>query len=282
MSKLNGFKFLILIWCVCLLTKSVYLSTIPTSVRNSYQNDEDSTNKLKNILLRKLDFEEEPTKLGDTNLPNYLLELFETNSLFQNNRIFLLNNSNTIRSHPIVDSNEQFSQSISKSISAFIIKFNLTNFPAPDKEILNAGEFRLFLNNTVNLCTSTRQRISINQIIDQQLVDRNQNVNQFIDEKDEDNLIFRQIDTMIVEQDSESRWLQFDVLPAVESWLQRSSANLGLLIRSSCVQADNLNLEDKQFINNLVFQPKDQKENLNPVLLTYRYDNALFDLCRYI
>lgn len=267
--RLNNLKFIILIWCICLLTKSVYLSSI-----KNYQNDEDTTNKLKNILLRKLDLEEEPTNLGDTNVPNYLLDLFETNSLFQNNRILLINNSNTIRSHPML--NYEISQKSTKgqTASAFLIKFNMT---LPNKEILNASELRLFLNNTISLCASHKQRVTINQII-QQLVKSNQTdrstnqqfINQFINDEDENQIIYRLIDTLVVEQD-ESKWLQFDVQPAVESWIKQISTNFGLLIKSQCVNQNDSNLNEDQFIDNLVFQStNDQIDSLKPVLLTYR------------
>ena len=268
-TKLNSFKLLILIWCVCLLTKTVYLSSI-----KNYQNDEETTNKLKNILLRKLDLDEEPTNnLGDTNVPNYLLDLLETNSLFQNNRILLTNNSNTIRSHPFWNSAiGQFALPQQNKIG-FLIKFNLT---LPRKEALNAGEFRLYLNNSINLCASNRQRISINQIINQQLVHHHnsskneQIINQYTTIDDEDKLIYRLIDTLVVEQD-ESKWLQFDALPAVETWMHRRSTNRGLLIKSHCVDPNDLNLNENQFIDNLIFESSnDQIDNLKPVLLTYR------------
>lgn len=269
---MNGFKLLVLIWCVCLLTKPVCLSSI-----KNYQNDEDTASKLKNILLRKLDLEDEPTNLGDTNVPNYLLDLFETNSLFENNRILLLNNSNTIRSHPMY---EPYGQLRTQNRSGFLIKFNLT---LPKKELLNAGEFRLYMNNSVQRCASNRQRITINQIIQQlvsrparytdgsrNFIDYDRLINRYTSVNDEENLIYRQIDSLVAEQD-ESKWLQFDVLPATESWVLKSSTNFGLLIKSHCVNPNDLNLIEEQYIDNLVFQSSsDQSDSLKPVLLTYR------------
>lgn len=272
MSKIrrNGFKLLILIWCACLLTKS----TRSSSIKN-YPNDEETASKLKSILLRKLDLDEEPMNLGDTNVPNYLLDLFESNSL-ESNRILSVNNSNTIRSHPLFEpyGPPPINQS---NRSGFLIKFNVS---LPAKELLNGAEFRLYLNNTVPLCASTRQRVEINQVIQQLVDDRNfangtsfgdvrPIINQFTSTENEENLIYRLIDTQVAEQD-ESKWLQFDVLPAVESWLQSRTSNFGLLIRSHCVDAIDQN-EPGQFVDNLVFQEApDQVESLKPMLLTYR------------
>ena len=272
--RLNGFKLLILIWCVCLLTKSVRLSSIGAD----YQNDEETASKLKSILLRKLDLDEEPTNLGDTNVPNYLLDLFESNSL-ESNRVLSVNNSNTIRSHPLFDAQSAFQQP--KNKTGFLIKFNLS---LPAKELLNGGEFRLFANNTVSLCASNRQRVEIHQVI-QQLVDKRGNamrfddfrivpqlVNQYTTIEEENALIYRLIDTQVAEQD-ESKWLQFDVLPAVESWLESASNNFGLLIKCECVDQNELSLSDQsQFLDNLVFHESDHQtaDSLKPVLLTYR------------
>lgn len=269
--RLNGFKLLILIWCVCLLTKSVRLSSIA-----NYQNDEETASKLKSILLRKLDLDEEPTNLGDTNVPAHLLDLMESNSL-ESNRILSVNNSNTIRSHPLFDAQTTFQP---KNRTGFLIKFNLS---LPAKELLNGGEFRLFANNTVSLCPSNRQRLEIHQII-QQLVDESNNgtnygdfrtpqfINQYTTIEEENTLIYRLIDTQVAEQD-ESKWLQFDVLPAVESWLENNLNNFGLLIKCECVDQNELSLSDRtQFVDNLVFQESaDQTgDSLKPVLLTYR------------
>lgn len=265
---MNSFKWLILICCVCLLTKSVHSSSI-----TNYQNDEETASKLKSILLRKLDLDEEPTNLGDTNVPNYLLDLFESNSL-ESNRILSVNNSNTIRSHPLVDN--QDGQSIVKPANktGFLIKFNLS---LPPKEMLNGGEFRLFLNNTVALCASNRQRVEIHQVMQQvddfatNFSDLHRPINQYTTIEDENVLIYRLIDTLVAEQD-ESKWLQFDVLPAVESWLQSGSNNFGLLIKCECMDQNDLSLSyGAQFVDNLVFyETVDQTDSLKPVLLTYR------------
>lgn len=240
---------------------------------------------LKNFLLKKLDIKEESSTLGDTSVPSYLLEIFETNNV-TSNRILLTNNSNTLRNQQLYEPNKFYK--IRQNKCGFWINFNLN---LPKKEFLNGAELRLFIDNTKRNCYPNKQRIIINEII-QNSTNLNHFKNQFISLKEEDKLIFRQIDTLTIGQ-NQIKWLYFDILPAVERWYTNSKDNKGLLIKSFCF--DNKNSYENKFVDNIVLHPKNlnlfkkkiketnykeslwkkqtkstQWKNLKPILLTYR------------
>ena len=272
-SKFN-FKLLALLFCLLSLIKSSSLTLINQNeqqIENQF-NQTEARDLLESFLLKKMGFNETPINLGDTKVPEFLLDIFETNSLSKNSRLVLVNNSNCIRSHPIVEQRKKHKSNRNKS--GFLIKFNLT---LPSKEALNAGEFRLYLNRT-NRCSTKKQRIIINQILQRS---PSKKENHFTTILAENNLVFRQIDTLIVYFDM-PKWVQFDAYPAIESWIKNGSTNHGLLIKSFCVDRNEFTLNENKFIDNFIIHPSfsndnndldfklEEWRNFKPILLTYR------------
>lgn len=250
---------------------------------NDQINQTEAKNLLKEYLLKKLDLSQPTNHLADTKVPGFLLDIFETKSFESNsfvaqkkNRVLLINNSNTIRSHPIVEQRRR--QKSKRNKSGYLIKYNMTLSP---RETLNAGEFRLFLNRT-NECPTKKQRITINQILQRpssSTSSKRQHNNHYTTPLEETNLVYRQIDTLIALYDK-PKWLQFDVLPAVESWLKNSSSNFGLLVKSYCVDRNEISLNENRFVDNFIIQAPnpdviddfvlEEWENFKPILLSYR------------
>lgn len=283
MIKLN--KLIALLCCVLALVRAGHLSSadlnfqtdqkqteLNESDQNQTDNQIDAKELLKSFLLKKLDLDAIPTNLTDTKVPKFLLDIFETNTLFKKNRIYLPHDSNTVRSHPLIGENRAQKAKLNKS--GFLLKFNLS---LPSREKLNAGELRLYLNRS-NRCPSRKQRIFINQII--QISNGQRAENDYTTVHEENGLVYRQIDTLVIKYDrhmDKPNWIQFDVLPAVETWSKNSSLNYGLLVKSFCVTRDEFTLNEDKFVDNFVIQPavnedsKDEMyENFKPVLLTYR------------
>lgn len=244
-------------------------------------NQTEAKNLLKDYLLRKLDLSQ-PANLADTKVPGFLLDIFEMKSFESNsfkvhkkNRVLLINNSNTIRSHPIVEQRRR--QKSKRNKSGYLIKYNMT---LSARETLNAGEFRLFLNRS-NGCSTKKQRITINQILQRpsSTSSKRPHNNHYTTVLEEANLIYREIDTLIAFYDK-PKWLQFDVLPAVESWLKNSSSNFGLLIKSFCVDRNEIALNEHKFVDNFIIQAPnpdviddfmlEEWDNFKPILLSYR------------
>lgn len=243
----------------------------------------DAKDLLKNFLLKKLDISSLPTDVKNTKVPKFLLDIFETSSVLRTNQIYLPHDSNAIRSHPLLIDENTNSKSKQKR-SGFLMKFNVV---LPEKEMLNAGELRLFLNRNNN-CSSRKQRITINQILQQKNLDENRK-SAFTTIQEENDLVYREIDMMIIKYERHNEkptWLQFDILPSIETWIKNSSLNYGLLIKSFCVDREEFNLNADKFVDNFVIQPsnglidfdlnkstmaKDEiYENYKPILLTYR------------
>lgn len=236
-------------------------------------NQTETEDLLKRYLLKKLDLNSIPTvtNINDTDVPGFLLNIFENNTLINKNRVLFPNNSNTIRSHSILKQGKRTKSRRNKS--GFLVKFEF-NFTLPDRETLNAGEFRLYLNRT-NRCSTKKQRITINQIL-QRPLNRKQQDNHYTTVIEESNLVYRQIDTLIVYYEK-SKWIQFDILPAVESW-KNSSTNYGLLIKSFCVDRNEITLNENKFVDNFIINEPDVEDSFRieewkkskPILLTYR------------
>lgn len=277
------FKSIVLLCFVQILIKPGHFMSTENNQDQNFP-DEQTSNEtdeakelVKSFLLKKLDLSYKPIELvKDTKVPTILLDIFEktTSSFNKKNRFFLPNNSNTIRNHPIVKQGSSKRKSKSKSNkTGFILRFNVT---LSSKEVLNAGELRLYLDRD-NQCSSKKQRITINQIV-HLLSNSKKRENHYTTIQEENNLIYRQIDTLVINYDKPF-WIQFDVLPAVESWSKNSSSNYGLLIKSFCVDKNEFNLNENKFVDNFVVQPNSEVMDnfqtsewnyFGPSLLTYR------------
>jgi hypothetical protein len=199
-------------------------------------------------------------------------------------RIPMLGWANTIRSHPLARSIVQPSPS-----SQVLLQFNVS---LPSDERLVAAELRLFVNgcnsstsssssspssstSTSSACapsptTDRWYRISVDDVIPfggRPLTD-----NEFGQ---------RQIDVQTVHLQPD-HWLQFDVLPAVQRWLQSkpgsppsivsSSSTNALLVRSQLIESSVSNLAPSP---SLLLSPDVKTDDsfweiYKPILLTYR------------
>ncbi|RWS09451.1 bone morphogenetic protein 2/4-like protein [Dinothrombium tinctorium] len=185
-------------------------------------------------------------------------------------RIALLGTANIVKTHDL-----EVTHTVLGS-NRVILKFNLS---IPSGELLRGAELRLFLNSLSDDGETAKKRSDRSNTRRINVFDILRDANSsFSSSLSEENLFLRSIDTHIVHS-HENGWIEFDIYPAVQRWINNPSDNHGLYVTVNYINGSKINderqhLRVKRSVNSAGHSYENDEfwEQTKPLLLTYTSD----------